>query len=332
MSSVYVTGVAGFLGSHLADALIAAGHRVVGCDNLMGGEIQNVPKSCEFFRFDCRDLRPSDFTGIDVLYHCAATAYEGLSVFSPAVVSRHIVDASVSSFSAAICAKVRRIVFCSSMARYGVGLPPFHESDLCDPIDPYGISKVCAEKILRCLCGVHGVEWSIAVPHNIYGPRQKYDDPYRNVASIMMNRMLQGLAPVIYGDGTQKRCFSYVDECVDCLMKMGFRDSCAGQVINIGPDLGEVTINELAHIISEIAGYRGKPHYVAERPQEVKTAYCSSYKARALLDYVGRTTLHEGLTYMFKAMKERGPKPFDYHLPIEIDSKLAPATWRDRLL
>ena len=209
---VFITGVAGFFGSHLADAMLARGHTVVGIDNMIGGDRDNVPKGVEFWELDCQFLRFETrlLNGVDLVYHCAALAYEGLSVFSPFTVVESIVGASTAVFSAAIQAGVKRIVHCSSMARYGKGVPPFTEYDIPKPQDPYGIAKVAAENILRNLCEVHGTEFVIAVPHNIIGPRQKYDDPFRNVASIMMNRMLQGKQPIIYGDGTQQRCFSFV--------------------------------------------------------------------------------------------------------------------------
>ena len=94
---------------------------------------------------------------------------------------------SVSTFTAAIRNKVKRIVFCSSMARYGDIKTPFKESDVCNPVDPYGVTKLAAENILKILCETHNLEYNIAIPHNIIGPKQKYDDPFRNVASIMTN-------------------------------------------------------------------------------------------------------------------------------------------------
>ena len=204
---IFVTGVAGFLGSHVADAFIAEGHEVVGVDNMIGGELENVPEGVEFHQVDCCNfegiLRLT--IGCDIVYHCAATAYEGFSVFSPHLVTDNIVTASTAVFSAAIQNKVQRIVYCSSMARYGTNKIPFLESYEPRPQDPYGIGKVAAEEILQNLCEVHGINYVIAVPHNIIGPRQKFDDPYRNVASIMINLMLQDRQPIIYGDGKQKR-------------------------------------------------------------------------------------------------------------------------------
>ena len=124
---VFVTGVAGFLGSHLADAMLAEGHQVVGVDNLIGGELDNVPSKVNFHQFDCNDFNHIQKVseGCDIYYHCAATAYEGLSVFSPHFVTQNIVGASVAIFSAAVANRAKRVVFCSSMARYGALKPPF---------------------------------------------------------------------------------------------------------------------------------------------------------------------------------------------------------------
>ena len=205
---IFITGVAGFLGSHLADTFLAKGHQVVGCDNLIGGYLDNVPAKVEFHQYDCTFFNSmvKIMKDVDVVYHTAATAYEGLSVFSPHVVTKNIVDASVSVMTAAIVNKVKRFVLCSSMARYGTNAVPFREDMVPQPQDPYGIGKYSTELFLKNLCEIHGMEYVIAVPHNIIGPRQKYDDPYRNVASIMINMMLQGRQPIIYGDGNQKRC------------------------------------------------------------------------------------------------------------------------------
>ena len=124
------------------------------------------------------------------------------------------------------------------------------------PIDPYAISKVAAENVLINLCELNNIEWVIAVPHNIIGPRQKYDDPFRNVVSIMINRMLQKKPPIIYGDGEQKRCFSYIDDCLYCLNALAFQDNVVGEVVNIGPDEEPVTINKLAEACANEKGVK----------------------------------------------------------------------------
>ena len=259
--------------------------------------------------------------------HTAATAYEGLSVFSPSFVTSNIYEASISVFSAAISSGVKRIVNCSSMARYGEIQIPFTEDMNPKPQDPYGIAKYAAEQTLECLANVHSIEYVTLVPHNIIGPRQKYDDPYRNVASIMINRCLQGLPPIIYGDGKQTRCFSFIQDVLNCLMTACLDDAPLGNVINVGPDEEVITINELASKICNITNFKGEPKFLPARPQEVKHAVCSSDKARKLLDYGTKVNLEDGLDSMVKYIKNRGVSKFNRHIPVEIISDLTPKTW-----
>jgi UDP-glucose 4-epimerase len=330
----FITGVAGFLGSHLAEVLVQQGNRVIGCDNLLGGYIDNIPHGVEFHQVDCIDREKMLHLtqDVDVVYHCAATAYEGLSVFSPHLVTQNIFGITLSILSAAIENRVGRFVMLSSMARYGTqDSNPFTEDMIPQPQDPYGIAKYAAELEVKNLCETHGSEYTIAVPHNIIGARQKYDDPYRNVAAIMINLMLQGRQPIIYGDGKQKRCFSFVQDVVQPLIKMGVEPHVLGEVINIGPDEEVVTIGELAETIAKLLGMKLDPVYMPDRPQEVKFATCSAEKARKFLGYRTTTSLEEGLQDMITYIRERGTKPFTYHLDLEIQNDLTPKTWKDRL-
>jgi len=331
---VFVSGVAGFLGSHLADNFIQAGHEVAGCDNLIGGDLHNLPEGIEFEKADCCDVDAMKrlTKGTDILYHCAAIATEGLSVFSPTLIAKHVYENTAGVLVGAASNKVKRFVYCSSMARYGHGNPPFKEDQRAAPVDPYGISKYSGELLVANVAETHGFEYTIAVPHNIIGPRQKYDDAYRNVASIMINRMLQGKQPVIYGDGEQSRCFSFVQDCVDPLVKMGTLPGLNGEIINIGPDTETVSINELARILAELLSFKLEPIYVPDRPREVREATCSADKARKLLNYETKVSLRAGLQSIVDWVREHGTKPFSYHLPIEIDSPLVPKTWTSRLI
>jgi UDP-glucose 4-epimerase len=325
---VFVSGVAGFLGSHLADAFVHRGDEVIGCDNMIGGDLQNLPEGIRFEQADCGDIDAMKrlLQDVDLVYHCGAIATEGLSVFSPAIIAKHVYANTAAS------SRVRRFVYCSSMARYGHGSPPFTETQTPAPVDPYGIAKYAGELLVRNVSEIHGMEHVIAVPHNIIGPKQKYDDPYRNVASIMINRMLQGKQPIIYGDGEQSRSFSFVEDCVDPLLQMGSRPGLSGEIINIGPDEEVTTINELARTIADLLGFKLHAIYAADRPQEVRSATCSADKARKLLGYRTRVSLVDGLRSMVQWIRDHGPRAFEYHLPIEIDSPLVPITWRDRLI
>ncbi len=332
--TIFITGVAGFLGSHMADMFIRQGHRVIGCDSLIGGYLDNVPAEVEFYQYDCdyHNSMVKITRGVDVVFHCAATAYEGLSVFSPYVVTKNIVNASVSVMTAAIANNVKRFVYCSSMARYGEQeVVPFTEDMTPLPQDPYGIGKFSSEMFLKNLSEIHGMEYVIVVPHNIIGPRQKYDDPYRNVASIMINLMLQGRQPIIYGDGTQMRCFSFVHDILPLFEQLVDSTDVVGQVINFGPDEEFVTINELAEIIADLLNFDLDPVFMPGRPQEVRLANCSADKARQMLGYQTSYSLRQGLAEMIDYIRNRGVKKFKYHLDLEIINDKTPVTWKERL-
>lgn len=335
MARVLITGVAGFMGSHLADEFLKRGYQVVGIDNLIGGYYENVPAGVEFYAKDLGDFDAVEkhFRGVDLVVHTACTAYEGLSVFSPALVTRNTSHIATVAVSASIKHGVKKFVHMSSMARYGTqDKVPFTEDMIPKPQDPYGIAKYATELLIKNLCETHGMDYVILVPHNIIGPRQKYDDPFRNVASIMINRMLQGKQPIIYGDGTQMRCFSFMQDVIDPLMIACETDVANGKVVNIGPDESFVTINELAAIIASILQVDLDPIYMPGRPQEVKHANCSADLARKLLGYETKTTLAQGLIELTNYIMMRGPKEFNYHLPIEFITEKTPKTWVDRLM
>jgi len=330
---IFITGVAGLLGSHVAERMVSLGHEVVGIDNLRGGYKDNIPAGITFTKADCLDFHDMKdlMRGCEIVVHCAATAYEGLSVFSPHLVTQNIFGATTGVLSAALANKVRRFVYLSSMARYGTQETPFTEDMEPKPQDPYGIAKVAAENVVKNLCDTHGMEWNIVVPHNIIGPRQMYTDPFRNVASIMINRCLQGKPPMIYGDGQQKRCFSFIGDVLAPLEKLILGD-IKSEIVNVGPDEEFITINYLAELVMKLTGFRTVIVHTPGRPQEVKEAMCSADKARKLLGYKTTTNLEEGLQSIIDYVKQRGVKPFDYHLPLEFVTSKTPKTWSERLL
>lgn len=331
---VFITGIAGFLGSNLADYYIAKGYKVSGCDNLIGGSLDNLnQQNINFFKGDCENLEfmTKIMKDVDVVCHAAAFAHEGLSVFSPTLICNNNLTGSVSVFTAAIKNKVKRIVYCSSMARYGDIKIPYTEDQTPNPVDPYGVSKLAAEKILKILCDVHGVEYNIAVPHNIIGPKQNYNDPYRNVAAIMVNLMIQNRRPVIYGDGEQKRTFSDVDDCVYCLDKLLLDPLVKSQVVNIGPDDEFTSINTLFSMLSNKLGFNQKPIYLEDRPTEVKFSTCSAEKAKKLLNYRNKITLDASIDKVIDFIKSKGPKEFTYDYDLEINNDLTPKSWKEKL-
>jgi UDP-glucose 4-epimerase len=323
------------MGSHLADAFLAKGYDVVGIDNLLGGYEENVPSGVDFHNIDLDNLELIQpiFENVDLVVHTACTAYEGLSVFSPSLVVRNTMQITTNIMSACVRANVKKIVHLSSMARYGTqDVVPFVESMTPKPQDPYGIAKYGAELMIKNIADTHGLNYVILVPHNIIGPRQKFDDPYRNVASIMINRMLQGKQPIIYGNGEQKRCFSFMQDVTDPLMIACETDVADGRIVNIGPDEEFVTINELAQKLSIILDFKLEPIYMPGRPQEVFHANCSANLARELLNYKTTTSLESGLVELVNWIKSKGAREFNYHLPLEFVTDKTPKTWTDRLM
>jgi len=331
---LFITGIAGFLGSNLSDYFINKGFDVSGCDNLIGGEKKNINPKAKFYLGNCEDLKfmTKVMRGADVVCHTAALAHEGLSSISPTLISTNNVVGSVSVFTAAIRNNLKRIVFCSSMARYGDISTPFKETDQINPVDPYGVSKVAAENILKILSRTHGIEYNIAVPHNIIGPKQKYDDPFRNVISIWINRILQKKRPIIYGDGEQKRCFSDIDDCLFCLEKLITDKNIVGEIFNIGPDEEYISINDLFKILSNKMGFNENPIYQKDRPNEVKYATCSSEKARKYLKYKTNVSLEESIDKLVNYINKNGSKDFKYNYELEIINKTTPVSWKKKMI
>lgn len=332
---ILVTGGAGFLGSHLTEYLLNDGHNVTVMDDLSGGYIENVDKRATFVKADIADKKKCEevMKGTDIVFHLAAHAAEGQSVFCPIHNAMTNYIGSLNLAVAAINNNVKRFVFTSSMARYGKQEElPMHEGQLAIPEDPYGITKHSFERILEQFSKVYGMEYVILAPHNIFGARQNLADPYRNVVGIFINRILKGKPPIIYGDGMQKRAFSYVDDCTPYIAKAGFQDNVLGEIINIGPDEEPITIKDVAHRIIEAMGFKGKPEYMPERPLEVKYAYCSADKARKLLGYKTSHTFDQGLAKFIEWAKEKGPQEFRYWDEFEIKSDKIPKTWSEKLL
>ncbi len=331
---IFITGIAGFLGSNLADYYLKKGWKVSGNDNLVGGDLENLDtKKINFYKINCENLdeMTKAMKGVDILCHSAAYAHEGLSSFSPTLICSNNVTGSTSAFTAAIKNNVKRIVYCSSMARYGNISTPFKESDTPNPVDPYGVSKLAAENILKILSKTHNIEYNIAVPHNIIGPKQKYDDPYRNVVSIMVNLILQDRAPIIYGDGEQKRTFSDIDDCIFCLDKLLTDPNIKSEVFNIGPDEEYITINELFSKISNKLKFNKEPNYMTDRPNEVKHATCSADKSRKLLNYKTTCTLDISIDKVINHIKKNGTKEFLYNYELEILNDKTPLTWKNKI-
>ena len=307
-TKILITGVAGLLGSHMAEYLVSRGYEVHGIDNLSGGYVENVPHGVQFYVGDLSD-GPwlSDwfwYNKPDYVYHFAAYAAEGLSPFIRNFNYSNNLLCSVNVINECVKNEVKKIIFTSSMAVYGKGNPPFKESDQPSPEDPYGISKYAVEMDLKQASHQFHLDYAIVRPHNVIGIRQNIWDKYRNVIGIWVRQVLRGEDITIFGDGEQKRAFSDIRFCLEPMEKL--MDQCNGQVFNIGSDK-EYTLNEVAGIMQGVAGEYGfKPNikHLEER-NEVKYAYCDHTKAKSILGFKDETSLESTIHEMFVwAMKQ----------------------------
>ncbi len=325
---ILVTGAAGFMGSWLVDELIARGHDVTGIDNLSGGFQHNVNPACRFVVRDLREDIEDVVAGQEVIFHLAAYAAEGQSVFSPKEINDINIRPMNNLLVAAVNHGVKRFVFTSSMAVYGNQMPPFHESLPNRPEDPYGCSKAYCEQMLKIFARAYGIEAVIIRPHNVFGPRQNISDPYRNVLGIWMNMVMAGKAPFVYGDGDQVRAFSYIEDITGPLANA--LDCPPGSVINLGsPDM--VTINEACRTLLDVMQSPLEPVHLEARPCEVKVAYCTTAESVRLLGYARNHTLRMGLEKMLDWAKDVGVQKPSYRIPLEI-TKNAPKVWREKMI
>ena len=319
------------MGSWLVDELLGRGHEVIAADNLLGGKRENVNPNCEFIKADLTDSKQvsSIFKDrVDIIFHLAAYAAEGQSIFSPISINEINIAPMNNLLVEAINNNVKRFVFTSSMAVYGEQTPPFGEDLARQPSDPYGAAKSYCENMLEIFGHVYGLEYVILRAHNVYGPRQNIADPYRNVLGIWINRIMRGKNPIIYGDGKQKRAFSYVEDITPALANAGFYSSARDQIINLGSEEA-VTINEACEVLLDLIGSTSKPEHVPSRPNDVREAYCTVEKAMKLLDYRTRHQLSSGLQKMVEWAKSVGPQEPTYTLPLEI-TKNAPKVWVEK--
>lgn len=338
-----VTGGAGFIGSFVADLLVNKGCEVYSVDDMSGGFWRNINSKCIFEKINLVDkvkaakfiekIRP------ELVYHLAADATEGRSQFTPINCTERNYLAFLYTLVPAIRAgNLKRFVAVSSMSVYGAQTPPFTEDMKPLPEDIYGISKVAMEEALKILAEVHHFEYAVVRPHNVYGPRQNIADPYRNVIGIFINQILNKKKYYIYGDGGQKRSFSYIDDVAPYIVKAGTIDCCSGQIFNVGPT-EEFTINHMSDLIlKEFFGDKNRvsedlrPIYLPDRPKEVRNAYSSNYKITKLLGYKTSVSFEEGIKRMIKWAKELGPQQPRYMQELELVTESTPRTWKDKLL
>lgn len=323
-----ITGGAGFIGSHLVDYLIDRGVNVTVIDDLSGGLEENINPKAYFYNGSIvdRNLVDKITKEQDVIYHLAAYAAEGLSHFVRGFNYINNLVGSVNLINSAVRNKVPKFLFTSSMAVYGSAEPPFDESMLLTPEDPYGNSKAAVENDLRIAGDMFDLNYVIIRPHNIYGERQFLGDPYRNVIGIFMNRIMQGKPPLVYGDGEQTRAFSYIEDILPCIGEAPFIKEAKNEVINLGAGK-PYTLNELAEKVVKVMGNGIKPKHVSPR-EEVKHAYCTIDKSERLLGFKDKTSLDEGLRKMARWAKQKGPMEPIIWEGYEIQDKL-PVFWKN---
>ena len=309
MSKILITGVAGLLGSRLSDWVINnTNYEVVGIDDLSGGFTENINPKVKFYKFNLTNLEKLKEVfkkeNIEIIYHFAAYAAEGLSPFIRKFNYENNVIASSNLITCSIEFSIKRFIFASSMAVYGEKYePPFHEDLLQAPIDPYGIAKYAVEMDLKIASDQHGLNYTIIRPHNFYGINQNIWDKYRNVLGIWMYQILNKESPTIFGDGSQVRAFSYVDDSVIPFWNASQNDDCKGEIINLG-GTKEYSISEACNILINVTGQNIKPAYLEPR-HESKYAWATWDKSIKLLGFEHKVNLEEGVTKMWEWAKKQ---------------------------
>ncbi len=299
---ILITGVAGLLGSRLADWIIenVPDAEVVGIDDLSGGYKENVNPKVIFWQQNLVEHpieNAFDVHRFDYVFHLAAYAAEGLSPFIRQYNYENNLVATARIINNCIKYNVKRLVFTSTLAVYGYGDGGvFDEVQIPKPIDPYGVAKYACEMDIQIAGEQHGLDWCIIRPHNVYGIKQNIWDKYRNVLGIWMYQHLNGEPMTIFGDGEQTRAFSYIDDIVEPLWKSAILPQSSKEIINLG-GIEEWSINNANKVLIDIIG--GSDVVYKEGRHEVKHSIPTFQKSIDILGFEHKTTLKEGLTKMW---------------------------------
>lgn len=288
------------LGSNFIDWLVKnkPNYKIVGIDNLEGGYLDNVHPDIDFYLRDVGNDLTDIFEKYQVkyFYNFASYSAEGLSPFMRKFnyMNNLISAANVINF----CIKYKvKLIQASSMSVYGIGTPPFKETDYLQPIDPYGIGKMAIEQDIKVAALQHGLKYSIIRPHNIIGPKQNMWDRYRNVIGIFMRQLINDEPITIYGDGEQRRAFSWVFDYCEPFWKVAVNDYDS-PIFNVGGDK-DFSLNEVAKMLIEISGKSNAKIIHLQPRHEVKTAFCDHTKAKTILGFVDKTPLNRMLIEMW---------------------------------
>ena len=308
MARCMVTGGAGFIGSHLCRRLVDEGHDVRVLDNLSSGRRENLAEIqdvVEFVEGDLCDeaLLAEVIQGVDCVLHHAAVASVQTSVERPLFEQEVNAVGTLRLLEAARLVEVRRVVFAASAAAYGNNPQvPKREEMPPEPESPYAISKVMGEYYARVYTQIYGLEVVCLRYFNVFGPRQDPSSPYSGVISIFAERILQGTAPTVAGDGLQSRDFVYVDDVVEANMRALTKSGIAGRVCNIGSGRS-VSILELVSVLNEVMGTALEPVFGSARPGDVRVSLADISRAREELGYEPMVSLREGLKRTLKWME-----------------------------
>jgi len=330
---VCVLGGAGFLGSWITRALLDRGHDVLVMDDLSGGSRGNLPSHSHLL-FEQLDLR-YDLDNLlvafetfrpEVIFHLAANAREGASFFQPMSVTSRNIGAYTNVLMASIKVGVRRVICFSSIAIYGDQEPPFVETMPKEPIDVYGLAKAHMEDMTQMLAACHDFEWVIVRPHNVFGPGQRLNDRFRNVFGIWMNQILRGEPLTIFGDGSQVRAFSYIEDCLPAFLAC--MDCPPGLIFNVGSDV-DITVNTACELTRLAMGVPNFPkQYLDDRHAEVRLAYSDHSLAKSILGLKEEIGVEEGVRRMAEWAKSKGPQEWITGDALEIPNELTPKHWR----
>jgi len=302
MARYLISGIAGFIGSSLARALLARGEQVRGVDNLSTGKRENLAgilDQIDFLETDIVDLDAMHkaCAGVDFVLHQAAVPSVPKSVLDPLGSNRANVDGTVNLLVAARDAKVKRVVYAASSSAYGdTPTLPKHEEMRPDPISPYAVAKLAGEQYMISFYRCYGLETVCLRYFNVFGPRQDPSSPYSGVLAKFITLMLRGEQPTIYGDGEQSRDFTYIDNAVEgnLLACSAPASQAAGQVFNVATG-HRVTLNETFRLLQGLISFSGTPIYGPERGGDIKHSLADISKAEARLGYKPKVDFEEGL-------------------------------------
>ncbi len=313
MALYLITGIGGFIGSSLAQALLLRGEQVRGVDNFSTGKRENLSEILD--RIDFREADIVDLEamrkacdGVDFVLHQAAIPSVPKSVLDPLGSNRANVDGTVNVLVAARDAKVKRVVYAASSSAYGdTPTLPKHEGMKPDPISPYAVAKLASEQYMISFYRCYQLETVALRYFNIFGPRQDPSSPYSGVLAKFITTMLRGEQPAIYGDGEQSRDFTYIDNAVEAnlLACKAPAAKAAGQVFNVATGR-RVTLNETFQLLQPMTAYRGKPKYGEERAGDIKHSLADISKAEAGLGYKPKVDFEEGLRRTVEWYRGRG--------------------------